>query len=57
MEHRGAGGRGQNLFHQMTYYRHFSIYVVEVEMHKKNAESKDRVNRDYLVVLKRRKIQ
>ena len=37
-------------------YRYFSIYAVNVETHEKNRESKNRVNRSYLVVLKGRKI-
>ena len=37
-------------------YRHSSIYAVNVGTHKKAAESKNRINRGYLVVLKGRKI-
>jgi hypothetical protein len=35
--------------------RHSSIYTVNVGTHKKDAESKNSVNRGYLVVLKGRK--
>ena len=37
-------------------YRHSSIYAVNVGTHKKAAESKNRINRGYLVVLKGRKM-
>ena len=38
------------------YYRHSSIYAVNVGTQKQNRGSKNRVNRGYLLVLKRRKI-
>ena len=37
-------------------YRHSSIYAVNVGTHKKTSESENRVNCNYLVVLKGRKI-
>ena len=37
-------------------YRHSLIYAVNVGTHKKNEESKNRVNQGYLVVLKGVKI-
>ena len=35
-----------------TQVKASSIYTINVGTHKKNAESKNRVNQDYLVVLK-----
>ena len=40
----------------ISKHRHSSIYAVNVWTHKKTAESENRVNRGYLVVLKGRKI-
>ena len=45
------------LFEKILMYRHSSICAVNVGTHKKTAESKTRVNRGYLVVLKGRKIR
>ena len=38
-------------------YRHSLIYAVNVGTHRKIPESKNRVNRGYLVLLKGRKIE
>ena len=38
-------------------YRHYSSYAVNAGTHKKTAESENRVNQGYLVVLKGRKIE
>ena len=35
---------------EAALYRHSLIYAVDVGIHKKNAEIKNRVNRGYLVV-------
>ena len=40
----------------ISNYRHSSIYTVNLRSDKKTAESKNRVNQGYLVVLKGRKI-
>ena len=43
-------------FQLIVLYRHSSIYAVNMGTHKKTAESKNHINRGYLVVLKGRKI-
>ena len=48
----GKNIRFASVFFGTVEYRHSSIYVVNVGTHKKTAESKNHVNRGYLVVLK-----